>query len=112
LAHASHISSQLASNATDSPPSTRSLSVTVHSVASASTKAAAERCETATPFGAPVEPEVKMIHASSSGVAAPTAPPVGARTVTVRPGPMTAHAPQAFQMVSARESGSSASTGT
>ncbi len=33
--------------------------------ASASTKAAAERCVTATPFGTPVDPDVKMIHASS-----------------------------------------------
>ena len=38
-----------------------------NSRASASTNAAAARWLTATPFGVPVEPEVKMIQASSSG---------------------------------------------
>ena len=38
-----------------------------NSRASASTNAAALRCVTATPFGFPVEPEVKMIQASSLG---------------------------------------------
>ena len=66
LAHASHISSQLASKETESPASTRSSGLTVQSRASASTKAAAARWLTATPFGRPVEPEVKMTHASSS----------------------------------------------
>ena len=68
---ASHISSQEASKATDSPASTRSPgpigSSTQNSRASASTNAAAARWLTATPFGLPVDPEVKMIHASSSG---------------------------------------------
>ena len=68
---ASHISSQDASNATDSPASTRSpgLSGCVGRKrrASASTNAAADRCVTATPFGVPVEPEVKMIQASWAG---------------------------------------------
>ena len=66
---ASHISSQEASKATDSPASTRSPGPIGSSArnrrASASTNAAAERWVTATPFGVPVEPEVKMIHASS-----------------------------------------------
>ena len=66
---ASHISSQEASNATDNPASTRSpgpIGLSCKNIcASASTKAAALRCVTATPFGVPVEPEVKMIHASS-----------------------------------------------
>jgi hypothetical protein len=39
--------------------------------ASASTNAAAEPWLTATPFGVPVEPDVKMIHASSSGPGVP-----------------------------------------
>ena len=59
-AHASHISSQLASNATDRPASTRSPGPSGascrNSRASASTNAAADRCVTATPLGAPVEP--------------------------------------------------------
>ena len=67
--HASHISSHDASNATDSPASTRSLGPSGLSCrkicASASTNAAALWCVTATPFGVPVDPEVKMIHASS-----------------------------------------------
>ena len=66
---ASHISSHDASNATDSPASTRSPGPSGLSCrkicASASTNAAALRCVTATPFGVPVEPEVKMIQASS-----------------------------------------------
>ena len=66
---ASHISSHDASNATDSPASTRSpgpIGLSCRNIcASASTNAAALRCVTATPFGVPVEPEVKMIHASS-----------------------------------------------
>ncbi len=70
-AQASHISSQDASNATDSPAITRSVSPSGapwrNIRDSASTNAAAERCETATPLGVPVEPEVKMIHASSLG---------------------------------------------
>lgn len=52
-----------------------------NSEASASTKAAALRWLTATPLGLPVEPEVKMIHASCSGpgraAAAPAAGGVG-----------------------------------
>ena len=70
-AQASHISSQEASNATESPAITRSVSPSGASWRnirdSASTNAAADRCETATPFGVPVEPEVKMIQASSDG---------------------------------------------
>ena len=66
---ASHISSHDASNATDSPASTRSpgpIGLSCKNIrASASTNAAALRCVTATPFGVPVEPEVKMIQASS-----------------------------------------------
>ena len=80
LRQASHISSHDASNATDSPASTRSpgpIGLSCRNIcASASTNAAALRWVTATPFGVPVEPDVKMIHASSrpSGDAgAPTA---------------------------------------
>ena len=69
---ASHISSHEASKATERPASTRSPGPSGapwrKRRASASTKAAAERCVTATPFGVPVEPEVKMIQASSSTV--------------------------------------------
>jgi hypothetical protein len=65
---ASHISSQDASKATDSPAITRSPgpigSSVRNSAASASTNAAALRWLTATPLGFPVDPEVKMIHAS------------------------------------------------
>ena len=60
---ASHISSQEASKATDSPASTRSSGPS----GSSTRKAAADRCVTATPLGVPVEPEVKMIQASSCG---------------------------------------------
>ena len=71
---ASHISSQEASKATESPASTRSPgrsgSVRRKSRASASTKAAAARWLTATPLGTPVEPEVKITQASWSGVGA------------------------------------------
>ena len=69
---ASHISSHEASNATDKPAITRSPGPSGFSVrymrASASTSAAAARCCTATPFGLPVEPEVKITQASSSRV--------------------------------------------
>ena len=81
---ASHISSHEASNATDSPASTRSPGPIGSSArnrrASASTNAAAEPWLTATPFGVPVEPEVKMIHASSPGPGVPVVP-IGARCV-------------------------------
>ena len=43
---------------------------TAHSVASASTKAAAARWLTATPLGVPVDPEVKMTQQSSAGLQA------------------------------------------
>ena len=76
---ASHISSQDASNATDSPASTRSpgpIGLSCRNIrASASTNAAALRWVTATPLGVPVDPEVKMIHASSRGSGRPGAPP-------------------------------------
>ncbi len=76
---ASHISSQDASKATDRPASTRSdgpigSSSARNSCASASTNAAAAPCVTATPFGVPVEPEVKMIQASSAGPGRPGRP--------------------------------------
>ena len=70
-AQASHISSQEASNATDRPAITLSPGPIGrswrNSRASASTNAAALRCCTATPFGRPVDPDVKMTQASSSG---------------------------------------------
>ena len=68
---ASHISAHDASNATDSPGQgpghpVRSGCPARRFGASASTKAAALRWVTATPFlGVPVEPDVKMIQASS-----------------------------------------------
>ncbi len=88
LRQASHISSQEASNATDRPARTRSPgpsgSSRRKSLASASTNAAAERCVTATPFGVPVDPEVKMIQASSSGAGAagPDSGPMRSGAVT------------------------------
>ena len=66
---ASHISSQLASKATDRPAITRSPTPSGSDCRnirdSASTNAAALRWVTATPFGVPVEPDVKITHASS-----------------------------------------------
>ena len=120
---ASHISSQDASNATDSPASTRSSgpigSSARNSRASASTNAAADRCVTATPFGTPVDPDVKMTHASSSGPGS-TGPSPGASgssaagswTVRVGPSVRTAATAASPKTRSARSRGSSASTGT
>ncbi|KZX19848.1 hypothetical protein ACH61_03052 [Rathayibacter tanaceti] len=131
---ASHISSQEASNATERPASTRSPgpsgSCWRNSRASASTRAAAERWLTATPFGVPVDPDVKMIQASSSseggwasGIEAVLgcgAAPVdrreagaGASLRSKRPEPVITPRTQASPNTSrARSSGSSASTGT
>ncbi len=114
---ASHISSQEASKATDSPASTRSsgpIGLSAKNIcASASTNAAALRWVTATPLGVPVEPEVKMIQASSRSVGAP------ARQPREDPGPRTSPAsvmiattPASPNTSSARSAGSSASTGT
>ena len=136
--HASHISSQDASKATERPASTRSPGPSGapcrKSPASASTKAAADRCVTATPFGVPVEPEVKMIHASSSspgGVATGAACVLGCGGVpsnsasgeasgstssligSNEPRPVTTpRTPASPNTRRARSSGSSASTGT
>ena len=78
---ASHISSQEASKPTERPASTRSPGPRGASWRnmrdSASTNAAAERWLIATPFGVPVDPEVKMIQASSEGCG-PTAVSRGA----------------------------------
>ena len=122
-AHAIHISSQDASNATDRPASTRSSGPSGpsgwfarNSRDSASTNAAALRCVTATPLGLPVDPEVKMIHASSSGSGSRTlsdAPGTSVRGITCRPSaPNQAAMPASPKTISARSSGSSASTGT
>ena len=117
-AHASHISSQEASNATDSPAITRSASPSGASWRnirdSASTNAAADRCETATPFGVPVDPEVKMTQASSpgSGFSGARASPTGRRSAITRLLPMTAATSASPNTSLARSSGSSASTGT
>ncbi len=112
---ASHISSHEASKATDSPASTRSPGPIGSSVrnsrASASTKAAAEPWLTATPLGLPVEPEVKMIHASSSGAGTPVRRP-GSASIVSPSSISTAHTPASPNTSSARSSGSSASTGT
>ncbi len=125
---ASHISSHEASNATDKPASTRSpgpIGLSCKNIrASASTKAAADRCETATPLGTPVEPEVKMTHASSPTLTCGRArrgdrEAVRAReartlagTVTWRRGPTTAVTAASEKTRSARSCGSSTSTGT
>ena len=115
---ASHISSQDASKATDRPASTRSRGPSGlpcrNSRASASTNAAALRWLTATPFGFPVEPDVKMIHASSSrpGRRGPMRFGGVDASVTARSAPMTAQTPASPNTMSARSSGSSASTGT
>jgi hypothetical protein len=63
---------------------------------------------TATPFGRPVEPEVKMIQASPSGRGSLPA----TRMLSAPRSPSTAHTPASANTSSARSSGSSASTGT
>ena len=83
---------------------------------SASTKAAALRWVTATPFGLPVDPEVKITQASSSVPGG--AGSIGERpcptavVVTTRSLPMIAAAADSSKTTRARSSGSSASTGT
>jgi len=110
--HASHISSQLASKATDRPASTRSSRPTFQSRASASTKAAADRWLTATPFGAPVEPEVKITQASSSSRIDRVCPPGRLTDSIAHASRMTAQAADRSRISSARAGGSSVSTGT
>ncbi len=117
--HASHISSQEASKATDRPAITRSPGPSgaswQNSTDSASTNAAAERCVTATPFGVPVEPDVKMIQASSSSRGGSTAPDPrtsSRRRRTTRPSVTTASAWASRSTVVARSGGSSTSIGT
>ena len=83
--------------------------------ASASTNAAAERCWTATPLGVPVEPDVKMTHASSSGPGGLASGNGRGRllSVTIFPPARRMPATLASPKTSlARSSGSSASTGT
>ncbi len=115
---ASHISSQEASKATERPAITRSSGPIGRSWRnirdSASTKAAALRWVTATPLGFPVDPDVKMTHASSSGVGSSRAVGCGSarRGLIVRASPMTAATSASPKTVRARSSGSSASTGT
>ena len=115
MRHASHISSHEASKATESPARTRSPGPTGarcrNSRASASTRAAALRWLTATPFGVPVEPEVKMTQASSSGRGGVSGwEPVDAVTSSsLSRTSDTAASPNTSR---ARSSGSSASTGT
>ena len=66
-----------------------------NSRASASTNAAAAPWLTATPFGVPVEPEVKMIQASSPGPGRPGVPTARVRrSDTASPSPSTAHDPR------------------
>ena len=118
-AQASHISSQEASNATDSPANTRSPGPRGASCRkmrdSASTNAAALRCDTATPLGRPVVPDVKMIQQSSVSTG-----PRRRRASTSRPG-VVRRIPSAVNTAatsawpntsSARSAGSSTSTGT
>jgi hypothetical protein len=117
---ASHISSQLASKATERPASTRSSGPSGSSRQkmrpSASTKAAADRWLTATPLGLPVEPEVKITQQSSPGLGARragvSASGRSVMRVRVRPSVMTAATPASSHTVRARSSGSSTSTGT
>ncbi len=113
---ASHISSHEASNATDRPASTRSCGPSGascrNSRASASTNAAAERWVTATPLGTPVDPEVKMIQASSSGPGAPAGRWAGVRRRMSLSAPSTAATRASSNTSRARSSGSSLSTGT
>ncbi len=116
---ASHISSHEASKATDSPAMTRSPgpsgAALRNSSASASTKAAAARWCTATPLGLPVEPDVKMIHASSDapgGSSDRSGDRRGDRTEMASPSPITAATSASANTVRARSSGSSTSTGT
>ena len=119
-AQASHISSQEASKATDSPASTRSPGPSGascrNSRASASTNAAAERCETATPLGVPVEPEVKMTQASSAGAGGRRRRPApagrGGAARTSPSSPSTTATSASVNTSRARSSGSSTSTGT
>jgi hypothetical protein len=82
---------------------------------SASTKAAALRCVTATPLGVPVEPEVKMIQASSVRSGSSRTPESGmvpAVARTTRSAVTTAATPASPKTTLARSSGSSWSTGT
>src|SRR4029077_18337385 len=114
---ASHISSHDASNATDNPASTRSpgpIGLSFKNIcASASTNAAALRWETATPFGVPVDPDVKMIHASSRPSGDPARHPRDEPDPRTSPSSvMTATTAASPNTSSARSSGSSASTGT
>lgn len=124
--HASHISSHDASNATLNPASTRSpgpIGARCRNIrASASTNAAADRWVTATPFGTPVDPDVKMTHASSSAVGA-LALAAGSTTGdsgasarpearSTPPAPITPATRASPNTSVARSSGSSASTGT
>ncbi len=115
---ASHISSHDASKATDRPAITRSPGPSGCSCRnrrdSASTNAAALRCDTATPFGAPVEPDVKITHASSleAGTVPSATGVLVRRTVSSRSSFSTAATSASANTVRARSSGSSASTGT
>ena len=115
--HASHISSQLASKATDSPAITRSPTPSGSACRnirdSASTNAAALRWVTATPFGVPVEPEVKITHASSPspGSSGSRGGP-SRRMTTVWSLPTIAATSASSKTRRARSSGSSTSTGT
>ena len=115
--HASHISSQLASNATDSPAITRSPTPSCaacrNSRDSASTNAAALRWVTATPLGVPVEPDVKMTQASSWGPGSSGSRGGPSRRITtVWSLPMMAATSASSKTRRARSSGSSTSTGT
>ncbi len=115
---ASHISSQLASKATDRPAITRSpglIGLSCRNIrASASTKAAALRWLTATPFGVPVEPEVKITHASSVRSGSSSGAGTAASSVErmTRSAVTTAATPASLNTRRARSSGSSWSTGT
>ena len=94
---ASHISSQEASKATDSPASTRSPgpigSSTQNSRASASTNAAAARWLTATPFGLPGRPGGEDDPRVVAGPGVPGRPTGAPRGVSAPPSPSTAAHP-------------------
>ena len=114
---ASHISSHEASKATESPAITRSPSPRGSGcrniLDSASTNAAALRWLTATPFGVPVDPDVKITQASSAspGSSASRAGP-SRRVTTVWSLPTIAATSASSKTTRARSSGSSTSTGT
>jgi hypothetical protein len=69
-------------------------------------------CESTTPFGVPVEPEVKITQPSSPGAGGPARPAPHRSRVMPSRSVITAHASTSRQISRARASGSDSSTGT